>query len=445
MFKMKTLTWFNRAVALVAVSVFSFASTQSAQAGTPPEGFTALFNEKNLSGWWGLKTEDPVKWKALSADKLAEKKAASLKDIAQHWSVNGEELVNDGNGLYLSTQKNYGDFEFLVDYKTVPKADSGIYLRGIPQVQIWDSTEEAKFNIGANKGSGGLWNNSKGAPGKDPLVLADKPFGQWNSFRIIMVGERVSVWLNGKLLVDHARMENYFNRKGQIPRTGPIQLQTHGGEIRWRNVFIREIGANEGNEILASKGGNDFKSAFNGKNFEGWAGPTNNYSVDHGSIQCIKGKGGTIYVNDELGNFSARMEFKLPPGGNNGLAIRYPGSGDTAYVGMCELQVLDDSAKKYAKLHPAQYHGSAYGMVPAARGYQRPVGEWNFQEVTVDGSRIRVELNGTLILNADLANVEKPMYDLGKFKGRLRKSGYFGLAGHGDAVSFRNISIRNIK
>ena len=445
MFKMKTLNWFNRAVALVAVSVFSFASTQSAQAGTPPEGFTALFNEKNLSGWWGLKTEDPVKWKALSADKLAEKKAASLKDIVQHWSVNGEELVNDGHGLYLSTQKNYGDFEFLVDYKTVPKADSGIYLRGIPQVQIWDSTEEAKFNIGANKGSGGLWNNSKGAPGKDPLVLADKPFGQWNSFRIIMVGERVSVWLNGKLLVDHARMENYFNRKGQIPRTGPIQLQTHGGEIRWRNVFIREIGTNEGNEILASKGGNDFKSAFNGKNFEGWAGPTNNYSVDHGSIQCMKGKGGTIYVNEELADFSARMEFKLPPGGNNGLAIRYPGSGDTAYVGMCELQVLDDSAKKYAKLHPAQYHGSAYGMVPAARGYQRPVGEWNFQEVTVDGSRIKVELNGTLILNADLANVEKPMYDLGKFKGRLRKSGYFGFAGHGDAVSFRNISIRNIK
>ena len=445
MFKMKTLTWFNRAVALVAVSVFSFASTQSPQAGAPPEGFTALFNEKNLSGWWGLKTEDPAKWKAFSADKLAEKKAASLKDIAQHWSVDGEELVNDGHGLYLSTQKNYGDFEFLVDYKTVPKADSGIYLRGIPQVQIWDSTEEAKFNIGANKGSGGLWNNSKGAPGKDPLVLADKPFGQWNSFRIIMVGERVSVWLNGKLLVDHARMENYFNRKGQIPRTGPIQLQTHGGEIRWRNVFIREIGTNEGNEILASKGGNDFKSAFNGKNFEGWAGPTNNYSVDHGSIQCMKGKGGTIYVNDELSDFSARMEFKLPPGGNNGLAIRYPGSGDTAYVGMCELQVLDDSAKKYAKLHPAQYHGSAYGMAPAARGYQRPVGEWNFQEVTVDGSRIKVELNGTLILNADLANVEKPMYDIGKFKGRLRKSGYFGFAGHGDAVSFRNISIRNIK
>ncbi|MDB4794589.1 DUF1080 domain-containing protein, partial [bacterium] len=352
---------------------------------------------------------------------------------------------NDGHGMYLSTLKNYSDFEFLVDYKTVPKADSGIYLRGIPQVQIWDSTEEAKFKIGANKGSGGLWNNSPGTPGKDPLVLADKPFGQWNSFRIIMVGERVSVWLNGKLLVDHARMGNYFNRKGQIPRTGPIQLQTHGGEIRWRNVFIREIGADEGNEILASKDTAAFKSAFNGKNLKGWAGPTNNYSVANGEIQCLKGKGGTIYFNEELANFSTRMEFKLPPGGNNGLAIRYPGGGDTAYVGMCELQVLDDTAKKYAKLHPAQYHGSAYGMVPAARGFQRPVGEWNFQEVTVEGTTIKVELNGTLILNADLAKVDNPMYDLSKFKGRLRKSGYFGFAGHGDAVSFRNVSIKHLR
>ena len=171
---MKTLTRFNCAVALVAVSVFSFASTQSVQAGTPPEGFTALFNEEDLSGWWGIGTEDPAKWMALSAEKFKEKKAKSIKDIAKHWSVDGEELVNDGHGLYLSTEKNYGDFELLIDYKTVAKADSGIYLRGIPQVQIWDYTKEGgKWNIGADKGSGGLWNNSKGAPGKDPLVLAD--------------------------------------------------------------------------------------------------------------------------------------------------------------------------------------------------------------------------------------------------------------------------------
>jgi hypothetical protein len=124
----------------------------------------------------------------------------------------------------------------------LPKGDSGIYLRGIPQVQIWDYTEEAKFKIGANKGSGGLWNNSPGAPGKDPLVLADKPFGEWNKFRIVMKGEKVTVYLNDKLVVDNAKLENYFDRKNPVPAKGPIQLQTHGSEIRWRNVFIKELG-----------------------------------------------------------------------------------------------------------------------------------------------------------------------------------------------------------
>ncbi|MEE2946906.1 MAG: DUF1080 domain-containing protein [Verrucomicrobiota bacterium] len=442
---MNSIIWFRRAAALFAVFAIALTAINLAQAGKPPKGYTALFNEKDLTGWWGLKTENPAKWMALSGDKLAEKRAASLKDIAKHWSVNGEELINDGQGLYLSTKKNYGDFELLLEYKTVAKADSGIYLRGIPQVQIWDSTEEAKFKLGADKGSGGLWNNSPGVAGKDPLVLADKPFGEWNAFRILMVGERVSIWLNGKMVVDHARLENYFNRKGALPRTGPIQLQTHGGEIRWRNIFIREIATKDANEILSTKGGDGYRSAFNGKDLKNWGGAVGNYVVSNGAIQCRKGKGGTVYFDEELADFAARFEFKLPPGGNNGLAIRYPGSGDTAYVGMCELQVLDDSAKKYAKLHPAQYHGSAYAMAPAIRGFQRPVGEWNFQEVTVKGTTIRVELNGTLILNTDLANVENPMYDLAKFKGRLRQSGYFGFAGHGDAVSFRNVSLKSLK
>jgi hypothetical protein len=222
---------------------------------TPPEGFTALFNGKDLNGWWGLKTENPAKWMALSPEKLAEKKKKSIEDIKKHWSIEGDVLVNDGHGLFLSTEKNYRDFELRLEYKTVAKADSGIYLRGVPQVQIWDTTKEGgKWKIGADKGSGGLWNNSKGAPGKDPLVLADKPFGAWNSVRIIMVGEIVTVYFNDKLVVDHARLENYFDRKGKVPATGPIQLQTHGGEICWRNVFVREIGAEEARKLGAKKG-----------------------------------------------------------------------------------------------------------------------------------------------------------------------------------------------
>ncbi len=407
----------------------------------PPPGFKPLFNGRDLSGWWGLGTEDPAKWRALSSEELAKKKEASLEDVRRHWTVEDGVLVNDGHGLYLSTEEDYGDFELLVEYTTVPRADSGIYLRGIPQVQIWDSTEEAKFKIGGDKGSGGLWNNSAGAPGKDPLVLADKPFGEWNKFRILMVGERVTVHLNDKLVVDHARMENYFNRKGPSPRTGPIQLQTHGGEIRWRNVFIREIASEEANRILASKNGDGFKRIFNGKDFTGWAGPVENYEVVDGALVCKPGKGGTIHTRDEYGDFVVRLEFKLPSGGNNGLAIRYPGQGDAAYTAMCELQVLDNTAEKYGKVDPRQVHGSAYGMAAAHVGYLRPVGEWNFQEVTVGGPAIKVELNGTIILDTELSKISEFMGDR-PHPGKDRERGYFGFAGHNDPVAFRDVEIK---
>ena len=146
-------------------------------------------------------------------------------------------------------------------------------------------------------------------------------------------------------------------------------------------------------------------------------------------------------MNEDYTDFAARVEFKLPPGGNNGLAIRYPGTGDTAYAGMCELQVLDDGADMYKSLDVRQYHGSAYGMVAAHRGYQRPVGEWNFEEVVVKGSKITVELNGTQILNADLSTVDKFMAN-SAHPGKDRKNGFFGFAGHNDPVAFRNIELK---
>lgn len=429
-------------ISLLLFSVILSTNVYSAL-NEPPAGFKALFNGKDLTGWWGAGTEDPRKWMALPPDELKKKKESSLSDIAKHWKVENGELVNDGNGLYLTTEQNFRDFELLVDYKTVPKADSGIYLKGCPQVQIWDYTDKGKFNIGSDKGSGGLWNNSSGSPGKDPLVFADKPFGEWNHFRIIQLGSRTTVYLNDKLVVNNAIMENYFNKKLPIPPKGPIQLQTHGGEIRWRNVFIREIGPDEANKLLRGSD-NGFVSIFNGKDFEGWSGPVDNYEVREGAIVCKKGKGGTIYTKEEYSDFIVRLEIKLPPAGNNGLAIRYPGEGDTAYVGMCELQVLDDSAPVYAKLDPRQYHGSAYGMVAAHRGYQRPVGEWNYQEVTVVGSKIKVELNGTVILDCDLSRVNEYM-DNKAHPGKNRTSGHFGFAGHNDPVLFRNISIKKLK
>jgi hypothetical protein len=383
---------------------------------------------------------------ALSAEGFKAKHDNSLKDIQQHWTIEGDNLVNDGKGLYLTTEKYYGDFELLVDYRTVPLADSGIYLRGCPQVQIWDHTNEKEFHNGADKGSGALWNNSPGAPGKDPLVLADKPFGQWNHFRIIMAGSRVWVWLNNKQTVNGALMENYYDRKTAVPPKGPIQLQTHGGEIRWRNLFIREIPSEEANKILRGKDPEGFQSVFNGKDFQGWAGPVDEYQVKDGAIMCRPGKGGTIYTKQEYSDFVARVEFKLPPGGNNGLAIRYPGQGDTAYVGMCESQVLDDNYEKATgdKIDPRQAHGSAYGMVAAQRGYQHPIGEWNYEEVTVKGPTMKVELNGTVILDCDLSKVTDYMHG-SKHPGKDRTKGYFGFAGHNDPVMFKDISIKRLE
>lgn len=468
---------------LLLVGAFALATAAPAAAADsaqPPKGFTALFNGTDLTGWHGMPHTDPYK---LAAMPEAERQAQIDKwteDAKKHWSVDKGELVNDGHGAYLTTNAELGDIELLIDYKTVPKADSGIYLKATPQVQIWDYTKEGgKWNIGADKGSGGLWNNSPGAPGKDPLVLADKPFGEWNSFRILMVGERVTVYLNGKLVVENARLENFWN-KGEVgkleaelkklsaqdsaeatkkaeelrtqiyalrtrplPQKGVIQLQTHGGEIRWRNIFVREIPSAEANEILRKHAKEGFVDVFNGKDFDGWAGPVDNYEVKDNAIVCKPKKGGTIYTKEEFSDFVARVEFKLPPGGNNGLAVRYPGSGDTAYVGMCEVQVLDDTAKQYAKLDPRQYCGSVYGIVAAHRGYLRPVGEWNLYEVTVKGPNIKVELNGTVIVDADVSKVTKYMAN-SPHPGKERKSGHFGFAGHSDPVAFRNVQVKKL-
>jgi hypothetical protein len=381
----------------------------------------------------------------LSPDERAKRVAEWTADAKKHWSVEHGELVNDGNGAYLATDKEFGDIELLIDYKTVAKADSGIYLRATPQVQIWDTTKEGgKWNLGADKGSGGLWNNTKGAAGKDPLVHADKPFGEWNSFRILQVGERTTIWLNGKLVVEHARLENFWNRKAALLGKAPILLQTHGGEIRWRNVFVREIPAAEANALLRKHQPTGFADVFNGKDFTGWAGAVANYEVKDGAIVCQPKKGGVLHTKDEYADFVARLEYQLPEGGNNGLAIRYPGQGDAAYSGMCEIQILDDTAAKYAKLDVRQYNGSAYGMVPAHRGYLRPTGEWNFMEVTVRGPTIQVELNGTRILDTDLSQVKEFMGNR-PHPGMNRTAGQFGFCGHSDPVAFRNIQIKRLE
>jgi len=210
-------------------------------ADTPPDGFRALFNGKDLSGWHGLNPHQGLK---LTGEKKAADLAKQRADFPLHWRVENGELVNAGTGPYATTDEEFGDIELRIEYKTVAKADSGIYLRGNPQVQIWDLNQvfdPKKPDRKPHLGSGGLFNNTPGTPGRDPLVIADKPFGEWNTFRIVQKGDITTVWLNGKLVVDHAKMENYSDRAQPLPSKGPFMLQTHGGEIRWRNLFVKTL------------------------------------------------------------------------------------------------------------------------------------------------------------------------------------------------------------
>ena len=398
-----------------------------------------LWNGKDLSGWHGQRQFDPIKLAAMQGDKRAALLAEDEQSATAHWRCENGELINDGHGAFLTTDKSYGDAVFWLEYKTVAKADSGIYLRATPQVQIWDYTEAGgKWNLGADKGSGGLWNNKVNE--RFPPATYDKPFGQWNRMKITIVGERVWVELNGQTTVDGVRMENYWDRTKPLPKTGPLQLQTHGGEIRFRNLWVDELSAKEGNMHLASRNASSHLQAFDGKTFSGWQGNLDSYKIEDGAVRCKAGKGGHIFTEKVYGDFSAQLEFKLPPGGNNGLAMRYSGKGDPAYTGF-ELQVIDNTADKYKNLKPYQYHGSAYGLAPALRGYQRSVGEWNFQQVTMVGSRVTVELNGYLILDADLKDLKS---SLPNHTGKDNPTGHFGFCGHNDAVAYRNIRIRKL-
>jgi hypothetical protein len=218
-------------IALSALLLAGFLPRVDAADNTPPEGFVALFNGQNLNGWKGL-VGNPKSRAAMTAEQLAAAQEKADAEMRKHWTVEDGVLVFDGKGKSLCTAQDYGDFELLVDWKILPAGDSGIYLRGTPQVQIWDPARHPE-------GSGGLYNN-KIHPSK-PAACADRPVGQWNTFRIKMVGQRVTVWLNDQRVVDDVVMENYWERDKPIYPTGQIELQNHGNTLYFKNIYLKEI------------------------------------------------------------------------------------------------------------------------------------------------------------------------------------------------------------
>jgi hypothetical protein len=242
-----------RIAMLFAVAFGSFVSVAAAADNTPPEGFVALFNGRNLSGWVGLPVrpspKDPAKLIALSmperltlpADELAKAQELANKSAQEHWRVEDGVIVFDGKGQNLCTDRDYGDFELYVDWKILKDGDSGIYLRGTPQIQIWDPDTSPKHSQGDRVGSGGVFNN-KNHPNR-PTKVADRPVGEWNTFWIKMVGDKVTVKLNGETVVDGVTMENYWDKERAAPLypRGTIELQNHGNTLYFKNIYVKEL------------------------------------------------------------------------------------------------------------------------------------------------------------------------------------------------------------
>lgn len=227
--------------------------TSHAEVTAPPKGFRPLFNGNDLTGWYGLNPHTLAKLEGEKRDSALKK---MQEEFAEHWRVENGELVTDGNGPCATAEQDFGDIDLRIEYKVVTGTESGIYLRGTPKVQIWGVKQvfdPAMPDRRPGLGSGGLSNNTPGWLGRDPETRrADKPFGEWNTFRIRQIGARTWVWLNDQPVVNGQDMENSWDKTKPLPAQGPIMLQTQGGEVRWRNIFVREIPAQEAQHFIES-------------------------------------------------------------------------------------------------------------------------------------------------------------------------------------------------
>jgi type 1 glutamine amidotransferase len=390
-----------------------------------------LFNGRDLTGWKGL-VGDPLKRAAMTADELARAQAEADQLMRRHWTVVDGELRFDGGGSHLCTAEDFGDVELRVEWKIQPGGDSGIYLRGSPQVQIWDPAQWSE-------GSGGLYNNQQ-SPSK-PFLRADRPVGEWNEFRILMLGERVSVWLNNQLVVLDTPLENYWDRQRPIYPTGQIELQSHGSPLAFRNILARRAAPSE--PQAPAPGSAPWRPLFNGRDLAGWKCKPGSWLVEDGAL--VRKGGGDIWTEDLYGDFVLELEFMFAPQANSGIFFRTGDLADPVQTGI-ELQVLDSHGKAEPGKHDC---GAVYDiMAPRVNAVRKP-GEWNHVVLVCHGSFIAAAMNGERIISLDLNDWTQPRRNPdgseNKFRTAYREMpriGHIGFQDHGTAVSYRNIRLK---
>jgi hypothetical protein len=330
---------------------------------------------------------------------------------------NGLLVLRSGDGL-VRTNERHGDFMLELDWhaRREHNYDSGIYIRAdLPAAgKPWPD----RYQVNLKEGGEG---NLLGVEGAKSSGLV-KP-GAWNHFKLTVRGDTAELEINGKPAWKAAGLKN---------AEGYVGFQSEvdgGGQFEFRDIVLTDL---------------DFKPLFNGKDLTGWTGGTKSYAIEDGSLVCQAVGVGNLYTDDEYSDFSFRFDFKLSEGGNNGVGIRAPLGGDSAYKGM-EIQILDDPSPKYATIEPWQAHGSVYGIVAAKRGFLKPVGQWNHEEIIARGRHITVILNGTTIVDANLDEASQPKTLDGKdHPGVNNKTGHIGFLGHGARIEFRNLRVKDL-
>ena len=463
-------------VVLLLISTEGCNSSKRAQSAPTNSGSNVvrLFNGKDLAGWYSF-----VKGRGRNADV---KKVFTVHDGMIH--ISGEEYGS------IITEKEHSNYKLVVEFKWgtktyEPRTDrardngvlvhsngedggySGTWMHSIECQIIEGGTGDFlvvgdgsdKFSLTSSVSpdtSTGKFYMPGGIPqtinkgrinwyGRDPLWkdklnyrgpndIENKP-GDWNKLECIAKGDKLTLLLNNVIV----------NEAWDVrPSKGKIQIQSEGAEMFVRSVELTPLPDGSG-EAQNEQG---FNELFNGTDINNWVGNKSEYIVDNKTLSFhpkpTNRSGGNLFTEKEFSDFNFRFDFKLTDSANSGLAIRSPLTGEPAYDGI-ELQIIDNESEKYKNIKPYQFHGSVYGVIPAKRGYLKAVGEWNQQEVIVQGTKIKVILNGEVILDGDIADARKNgTLDGRSHPGLQREKGHIGFLGHGSVVWFRNIRLKDL-